>query len=178
MIIQQILSFFSTPTYINTIDSDLKDIREHKQGDSFRDINRKKVATHDKLMTNEFEDDNRFSWRMILVLGKNTKKWETETMIEKFEKLVYTINKSSQKAQQDKVIWVIHKDPPKENQYIQEKQIIVSDFFREEKEIDVFLQAAQKGLVRWIIPPLLTVFWRYTHPLIKKHPRFFFKREE
>ena len=61
MLIEQILSFFSTSNSYSVATEELHDIRNYQSGDGIRDINWKKTATFDTLMTNTFDAENKIT---------------------------------------------------------------------------------------------------------------------
>lgn len=66
MLVENIISFFATRA--STTNDELQDIREYQSGDAVRDINRKKTATHDTLMTNTYEWDGLLAGKVLFLM--------------------------------------------------------------------------------------------------------------
>lgn len=177
MLIEQILSFFSTSNSYSTTKEELHDIRNYQNWDEIRDINRKKTATFDTLMTNTFESGNKVAWCIVFLENQNMKKWLYQSKKKRFEELVQQTTISAQKWELGSIKTKIISQPPTIWEYQQEKQIIISDFFWEKDNLQSFLQAAQKWVARGIIPQLFTETGNFFHPLPVKYPHYFFSEE-
>ena len=87
------------------------------------------------------------------------------------------ITLSANKAELGSIKTKILSAPPKLSDYQQEKRIIISDFFWDKEALHHFLQAAQKGVARGIIPQLYTETGVFFHPLPIQYPHYFFSEE-
>ena len=174
MLVEQILSFFSTSNSYSIATEELHDIRNYQSGDGIRDINWKKTATFDSLMTNTFDAENKIAWCVVFITNQNMKKWLYKSTKKRYEELMEQITLSANKAELGTIRTKILSEPPISWDYQQNKQIIISDFFWDEPALRDFFQACQKWVARGIIPQLYTETGDFFHPLPIKYPHYFF----
>lgn len=175
MLVENIISFFATRA--STTNDELQDIREYQSGDAVRDINRKKTATHDTLMTNTYEWDGLLAGKVLFLMDWNMRKGLYQSQKKRYEELVKELTAHAQQAQLWLISTKIISQPPKPSECQWEKTVIISDFFRDKKDLRCFLQWCQKGTVRGVIPKLYTETGPFLHPLPIQYPHYFFQAE-
>lgn len=177
MLVKQILSFFSTSNSYSIAREELHDIRNYQSGDGLRDINWKKTATFDSLMTNTFDDENKIAWCVVFVINQNMKKWLYKSTVKRHKEFIEQISTSARKAEVGTIRTKILSKPPRGSDYQLEKQVVISDFFWDSSALRDFLQACQKWVARGIIPQLYTQTGVFFHPLLIKYPHYFFSQD-
>ncbi len=172
MLLQKIYSFLSGQWYVSSED-ELHDIRPYHQGDAKRSINRKKSAKYDTLMTNVYEPDIHIHGHIIQVATSNWNNGITESFSHQVKSLVQSLQQKTQPNTQSSITTTIINQPPKKSMYSLHKTIVISDFLWSDDEISHFTHMCNTWHVRWIILPLLTPWWIFDHPLLKKYPDYF-----
>ena len=175
MLIQHILTFLSTPDLTHTDVSELHEIRKYQVWDAKRDINWKKTAQHDTLMTNIFEKEQYIHWNIVSIHSWNWSKGTIQNAYTSLDHIVTQLQTATNINQRNYISQKTIPHLPAFTNFFQQKTIIVSDFFRSSEQISVFLQACQQWKTHGLIIPLYTELGKYKHPLVKKYPQFFWE---
>jgi hypothetical protein len=148
----------------------LQEIRDYQVWDAKHDINRKKSAQNNILMTNVFHPEENIHGKIICVTSRNRRKGDVQDAYTWLDALMSQLQSSIGGDNQNYVSKRIIPDIADLTKFFEQKTIVISDFFWPSERLSIFLQACNQWLARGLVIPLYTPLGKYHHPLAKKHP--------
>lgn len=167
------LTFFSGVTALQSR-PEIETIKQfNPQTDTSADVNWKKTAQTWQMMSNSFNKDTEFSGKIVSIPSHNRHKWYTKNIYDVVDDLTKKVEEYTGNNKRNHIALVSIPRLPSFQNYFLQKTIIISDFFRSQKQINECLQACKDNKLRCIVIPLVTDIWIVKHPLQVQYPQYF-----